>query len=123
MEQLTVLYDPRCTLCRSARDFLTQEESYVPIVLVAAGSETARQRFPGLDHAGTLATLTVIDDLGNVWKDDAAFVTCLWALRRYREWSLRLATPAFRPHIRTFFHWFSENRHRLSSFVPQALIP
>lgn len=117
---LTVLYDARCRLCRGARDFLAKEPKYVDMTFIAAGTETARQRFPGLDHAATLSELTVIGDDGSVYTGDRAFLICLWGLRGYRDWSLRLARPDWLPHARRFFLWFSENRGRIDQLLPGA---
>lgn len=33
-------------------------------------------------------------DDGSLWQGAGAWVILLWALREYREWSLRLASPA-----------------------------
>jgi hypothetical protein len=34
---------------------------------------------------------------------------CLWAMRDYREWSLRLATPELMPFARRLIAWISSN--------------
>jgi len=98
--RLTVLYDGGCPLCRAARRWLAGRVQLVPLDFVEAGSAAAAHRFPGLDHAGTLAEVTVVADTGAVYSGDAAWLICLWALDGYRALALRLAQPRLRPLAR-----------------------
>lgn len=91
---LTVLYDARCALCTFLRDWLTRQPQLVPLELVPAGSVEARRRFPGLDHGATLEEVTVVGDGGQVYRDTAAWIVVLWALREHRPLAHRLSTPA-----------------------------
>lgn len=97
---LTVLYDARCRLCRSAIDWLAGHDQLVPLEFVPAGSGDARRRFPHLDHTATMRDVTVVADTGQVWVGDGAWLTCLWALRGYRGMSRWLASPRLRPLVR-----------------------
>uniref|UniRef100_UPI0038D3E06E thiol-disulfide oxidoreductase DCC family protein n=1 Tax=Streptomyces shenzhenensis TaxID=943815 RepID=UPI0038D3E06E len=78
---LTVLYDAECSLCTFLRDWLGRQPQLVPLDLVPAGSEEARRRFPDLDHSATLDEVTVVGDAGQVYRDTAAWIVVLWALR------------------------------------------
>ncbi|MFJ3233417.1 thiol-disulfide oxidoreductase DCC family protein [Streptomyces sp. NPDC086787] len=91
---LTVLYDAECSLCAHVRDWLVRQRQLVPLELVPAGSAEARRRFPGLDHGGTLSEVTVVGDSGQVYREAAAWIVVLWALRQYRPLAHRLSTPA-----------------------------
>lgn len=91
---LTVLYDPDCPLCAFARRWLERQRQLVPLDLVPVGSEEARRRFPELDHTATLREITVVGDSGQVYRDDAAWLVCLWALAEYRPVAHRLRTRA-----------------------------
>ena len=42
---------------------------------------------------------------------------CLWALRDFREWSLRLASPPMQAIARKVVHLISSNRLTLSSLL------
>ncbi|GAA2665303.1 thiol-disulfide oxidoreductase DCC family protein [Streptomyces lunalinharesii] len=90
--RLTVLYDAHCPLCAFVRDWLVRQRQLVPLDLVPAGTAQARQRLPELDHAGTLEEITVVGDGGQVYRGAAAWVVCLWALRKYRPLAHRLGT-------------------------------
>ncbi|MEV5549026.1 DUF393 domain-containing protein [Streptomyces sp. NPDC052309] len=94
VRRLTVLYDAECSLCAFVRDWLTRQPTLVPLELVPAGSEDARQRFPGLDHAATLDEVTAVGDAGQVYRGAAAWIVVLWALREHRPLAHRLSTPA-----------------------------
>ncbi|MET9787176.1 DCC1-like thiol-disulfide oxidoreductase family protein [Streptomyces canus] len=91
---LTVLYDADCSLCAFLRDWLVRQPQLVPLELVPAGSQEARLRFPGLDHRATLEEITVVGDAGQVYRDTAAWIVTLWALREHRPLAHRLSTPS-----------------------------
>ena len=91
---LTVLYDAECGLCTFLRDWLGRQPQLVPLDLVPAGSAEARRRFPDLDHSATLDEVTVVGDAGQVYRDTAAWIVVLWALREQRPLAHRLSTPA-----------------------------
>lgn len=97
VDELTVLYDAGCRMCRAAQRWLASRDALVRLRFLPAGSAQARQRFPNLDHRATLRNLTVIANTGAVWEGDSAWLTCLWALTAYRGLSHRLATPGLRP--------------------------
>ncbi|WP_200301987.1 thiol-disulfide oxidoreductase DCC family protein [Streptomyces adelaidensis] len=94
VRRLTVLYDARCGLCTLVRECLGRQRQLVPLEFVAAGSQEARRRFPGLDHGATLEEITVVADGGQVYLGSAAWIVCLWALREQRPLAHRLSTPA-----------------------------
>jgi predicted DCC family thiol-disulfide oxidoreductase YuxK len=80
---------------------------------MASDSEEARRLFPGLP-SGELA---VVSNDGRVWLGDNAFIMCLWALRKYRRWAKRLASPILRPVARQAFEAISRNRKSVSSLL------
>jgi predicted DCC family thiol-disulfide oxidoreductase YuxK len=115
MNSLTVLYDARCNLCVHVRSWLETQPSYLDLVFLAAGSSEARQRLPQLDHAATLDELTVVSDEGAVYTGANAWVICLWALKGYRAWALRLSSPELLPVARRVVLWVAQNRFRFGS--------
>ncbi|MFJ6574198.1 thiol-disulfide oxidoreductase DCC family protein [Streptomyces sp. NPDC091292] len=94
VHRLTVLYDADCPLCAHVRKWLAGQRRLVPLDFVPAGSDAARQRFPELDPASTLAEITVVGDGGQLYRGPAAWIVCLWALASYRPLAHRLSTPA-----------------------------
>ncbi len=113
MRYLYVLYDPACGLCTYIRSWLQRQNAYLPLRLVAAGSIEARQLFPTVGAH----ELAVIADTGEAWIGDHAWIMCLWALRDYRAWSLRLARPSLLPFARQAFAAVSRNREALSQLL------
>ena len=113
MRELTVLYDPHCGLCKRAQAWLMGKPKYMELVFVPASSNEARCRYPQLDHALTLTDLTVISDQGAVYSGPKAWLMCLWALRDYREWALRLSTPELLPTAKRVISMISQNRYQL----------
>ncbi|MEU2335797.1 DCC1-like thiol-disulfide oxidoreductase family protein [Streptomyces sp. NPDC013172] len=91
---LTVLYDAECVLCTHLRDWLARQPQLVPLTLLPAGSDEARTRFPDLDHSATFDEVTVVGDAGQVYRETAAWIVVLWALREQRPLAHRLSTPA-----------------------------
>ncbi|MEX0173226.1 thiol-disulfide oxidoreductase DCC family protein [Streptomyces sp. LMG1-1-1.1] len=100
MGHLTVLYDAECPLCVHLRHWLLRQRRLVPLDLVPAGSQEAMRRFPDLDHAATLREITVVGDRGQVYRETAAWIVCLWALADHRPTAHWLATPAGWPFAR-----------------------
>ena len=113
MRELTVLYDPQCGLCRRAQAWLISKPKYVELVFVPASSDEARSRYPQLNHSLTLNDLTVISDQGAVYSGSKAWLMCLWALREYREWALRLSSPELLPTAKRVISMISQNRNQL----------
>ena len=113
MRELTVLYDPHCGLCKRAQAWLISKPKYLELVFVPASSHEARSLYPQLDHGLTLTDLTVISDQGAVYSGSKAWLMCLWALRDYREWALRLSSPELLPTAKRVISMISQNRYQL----------
>ena len=111
---LTVLYDPGCPLCRSARGWLERQHTYLPLRFVPAGTPAATRLFPALDPLDTLRDITVVDDAGLIYRGAKAWVVCLWATREHRERSRTLAKPALWPLAKRFVAWVSTHRAELA---------
>lgn len=114
MRCLFVLYDDRCGLCNWARRWLMRQPAFLELIFVPAGSSRAARLFPALERAGWTDELVVVDDDGGVYRNGDAWIMCLYALREYREWSHRLASPALRPLARRAFALVSGRRSRIS---------
>lgn len=114
VQQLTVLYDEGCELCRRSRDWLATQPTYVPLRLVASGSHEAQTRYRGLPLK---QELVVADQAGRVWVGGPAFLMCLWATRRWRNWSYRLSGDALQPLAERFFDHVSKRRKRISRWL------
>ena len=119
MQKLTILYDAECALCQQCRIFLGREPAYLPLEFVPLQSPDLATRFPGIDSLHPDREIIVIADTGEIWQGGPAWITCLYALRNYREWSYRLATPALLPIAKRLVAAISRNRHFLSSFFSQ----
>jgi predicted DCC family thiol-disulfide oxidoreductase YuxK len=113
--ELTVLFDPGCALCRRCCDWMLHQSTFVKLKFVSCTGTEARARYGDLPWLGD--ELIVVGDRGEVWVGPAAFLVCLWALERYREWSYRLAAPAFAPLAERFFLMLSDRRKMLSLFL------
>ena len=112
MKSLTVFYDETCALCIRCRDWLWSEPQIVPLILIEKRLLVARH--PNLAACSGGSDLVVVSDAGEVWIGDAAFITILFTLERYRGWAGRLASPALRPYAKRFFEMVSNNRGRIS---------
>jgi predicted DCC family thiol-disulfide oxidoreductase YuxK len=117
MKRLYVLYDSQCEFCRRCRIWLGRQPTYVPLVFLPFQSPEAECRFPGLRDLQPEKEIVVISDAGEVWQGEAAWVTCLWALCEYREWSQRLAHPALLPFARRLCEIVSTHRYQLSHWL------
>ncbi len=115
--RLYVLHDPGCGLCSHLVLWMSKQPSSCELRFVAAGSERARRLFPALANPARPEELVAISEDGLVYRGDAAFIVCLYALDAYRTLAVRLAQPAFRPVARKVFSLLSTNRMRISDFL------
>ena len=117
MQCLYVLYDDRCGLCRRLKAWAAIQPAFVPLMFIEAGSEEAGRRFPSLGNTALPDELVAVSDEGHVYKDDAAWIMCLYALVETREWALRLGSPVLRPLARQAFAAVSHRRDRISRWL------
>ncbi|MDP1587310.1 MAG: DCC1-like thiol-disulfide oxidoreductase family protein [Prosthecobacter sp.] len=117
MNTLTIFYDAHCGLCSRFRRWMLDQPAYVRLDFMPYDCEQARKRCPELAHLRADQEIVVMGDDGSLWQGAGAWVTCLWALREYREWSLRLASPNMQQIARRVVHWISSNRISLSHLL------
>ncbi|MDR3619468.1 MAG: DUF393 domain-containing protein [Paludisphaera borealis] len=121
MEKLYVLYDADCGLCSWARRWIIQQPAFLPLRFIPAGSDTAARLFPGLSRPDEpKQELVVVGDDGAVYRNENAWIMCLYALEEYREWAVRLAHPLLRPLAREGFALLSRQRPRISRWLSLA---
>jgi|CXWL01.1.fsa_nt_gi predicted DCC family thiol-disulfide oxidoreductase YuxK len=101
MKSLTVFYDETCSLCLRCRDWLVGEPQIVPLVFVQKSLLAISH--PSLSKYTGGSDLVAVNDEGDVWIGDAAFLTILFSLENYRRWGTRLSGPSLRPCARRFF--------------------
>lgn len=110
MKKLFVFYDADCSLCQRCRAWACEQPAYVPIEFWPSGASVTREAFPDLDRYEPAKALVVFTDEGAVYRGTNAWLLILWALRNWREWSIRLTQPAWRPFVQKFWNWISANR-------------
>jgi predicted DCC family thiol-disulfide oxidoreductase YuxK len=111
--QLYVIYDDHCGFCSQCAVWLTNQPKHVAIRMVPHTQAFELGLFPGLRKLPA-AELVVIDDRGGVYYGDNAWLMTLWALRQWRPWSTRFATPTLKPMARNLFEMVSTSRHSIS---------
>lgn len=117
MRKLYVLYDEDCGFCRRVMRWITHQRQLVTLIPLPRQSIAARQMFaPVIDAAGDDEMVAVADD-GGVYRGTSAYLVCMWALKRTRRWSYRLARPALRPLVRGAFATLARNRLALSKLL------
>jgi len=97
MKRLYVFYDGECGLCRRCREWLDSQPAWVELLFHPFPSAEARRLCPDLPRFQPDRQLIVLSDEGAVYAGEDAWLICLYALRDYRAWSEKLATPALRP--------------------------
>jgi hypothetical protein len=93
------------------------QAAYVRLEFLPFDSPGALARCPALPHLGADREIVVMGDDGSLWQGASAWVTCLWALRDYREWSLRLASPGLLGMAKRVVCWISSHRITLSHLL------
>jgi predicted DCC family thiol-disulfide oxidoreductase YuxK len=117
MEEIYVLYDPKCELCCRLKTWILVQRSWIGIAVVEQGSEKAKRLFPDLERIATREDLAVISDEGAVYLNDRAWIMVMYAMVEYRDWASRLTHPLLMPLARQAFAALSRNRHWLSKML------
>jgi len=115
--RLYVLYDAGCGLCSQLVQWISKQPASFSLQFVAAGSDEARRLFPEFQSTARPEELVVISEDGSVYRDEAAYIMCLYALDACRALAIRLARPGFRPFARRVFSMLSTNRMQLSDLL------
>jgi predicted DCC family thiol-disulfide oxidoreductase YuxK len=112
---LQVIFDPTCELCRRLATWLRREPTWIPVTLIASDDAGIQQRIGRAAPIGE--ELVVVDGWGHIWVGADAFLVALWATRRYRAWSYRLAGGALAPLAQKWFDLLSSERRRISDML------
>ncbi len=112
MTALYVLYDNRCGLCTWLSEWLGFQRVYIPVMTIAAASSEGQSLASRIPRHDPDELIAIAAD-GRIWRNHAAWLAVLWALRDYRRWARRLASPAMLPLARHTFIAISKNRLRL----------
>jgi len=118
MRKLTVLYDASCGFCTRCRWWMERQPAYLELEFIPANAVEAARRFPSL--AAAREELLAVDDEGGVYCGAQAFIICLYALKEYRELSIRISSPLVRPMARLILHLLSKGRRSLSRWLGYA---
>lgn len=116
MKTLYVLFDSQCALCRQCRRWLERQPAFIELRFLPLQSAEVAARFPGIEQFNPREQLVVVSDEGAVYQGSHAWIMCLYALREYRAWSQRLASPALLPWARRACELVSDNRLSLSAW-------
>ena len=117
MKRLFVLYDRDCAMCRRCRQWLGRQPAFVQMEFIPLQAADLAERFPGIEQFNPSEQLLVISDEGAVYRGASAWVICLWALKAYRSFALRMAEPILLPFARIACELLSENRYLLSRLI------
>lgn len=117
MNTLTIFYDSNCGLCRCFREWLERQALWVSVEFIGFQTPDAARRFPNIEKMKADRECLVLADDGRWWQGKDAWIVCLWATREFRIWSIRLASPMFRPLIGNIVHMISSNRLTLSRLM------
>lgn len=122
MKTLHIFFDDRCDFCRRCRAWAERQPAYLELRFHPLHDERTHVAFPDLQTHHTDDNLVVFSDTGLVYLDEDAWITILWALRDWREWSYRLSRPTLRPMARKFWQWVTLHRHRWSADTTDEVI-
>jgi predicted DCC family thiol-disulfide oxidoreductase YuxK len=120
MKTLYVLYDSECAFCLRCRNWLMGEPAFVPLRFIPRNSPEVGCRFPGIESYVAGGDLVVVGDDGAVYYGPHAFIMCLYALKEYREWALRLSRPELLPLARKAMEALSGSRGTISRWLGKA---
>ena len=85
--KLHVLYDGSCPLCIRSAMWLASQIKHTPIVLISAQDAKNLAQYDHVNISDPPEDLVVITDDNQVYRNDEAFLMCLYMLRNYRHWA------------------------------------
>jgi predicted DCC family thiol-disulfide oxidoreductase YuxK len=115
-----VFYDAQCAFCLRCRSWLGGEPTFIPLEFAPLQNPEQVARFDGLQPHLRNGELILLSDEGGIYKGPNAFIMCLYALQRYRQWALRLATPRMMPFAAKFFDVVSSRRKQISRWLDEV---
>ncbi len=114
MKTLYVLFDSDCGFCIRCIRWLSKQPKFIPMKYFPRAAAIVNEKFPNIIDPQKLDEMIVIADDGAVYRGTSAYIICLYALRNYREWALRLTSPILKPLARIAFSKIAQNRLRIS---------
>ncbi len=118
MTKLSILYDAQCSFCLRCRQWLGEQRTFFRLDFVPFQCPELVAQFEGIESFRSNGQLLVVADDGAVYQGSNAFIMLLYALRDYREWAARLATPSIVPlAARCFDLLSSPGRKRISEWL------
>ena len=115
--RIDVLYDDRCALCCAVAARLKREQAIVPLRFLPITEAATVRAYPTLVDRVGQGKFAAVTDAGEVYLGPKGKLLVLYALRRYRSMSLRLASPALWPVASRFFWTLSARRHGISRLM------
>ena len=117
MTKLFVLYDAQCSFCLRCRQWVAAQPTFLTLVFIPFQSPELIAQFEGIECFRTNGQLLVIGDDGAVYQGSNAFIMLLYALIDYREWAVRLATPALIPFAAQALDLLSSGRQNIPRWL------
>lgn len=114
-QQLTVIYDPNCELCRRCKRWIGAQRQLVPVTFVEATDPAVSHWAQGLVPVGD--ELVVVSETGATWYGPDAFLACLWALEKHRRLAGRLQSQGLSHLAKGAFHALSGGRSGISRLL------
>ena len=118
MKKLYVLYDHACGLCVHAARWLRDEPKYLELEPMPAMSQRAWELFPFVrDLPAPPGEVLVVTDEGALYRGPDAWIMCLYALKRHRGLSIKLAQPRWRPLVSKVIQLLANHRIGISHLL------
>jgi len=97
MNKLFILYDAQNEFALRCRHWLGDNPSFLPLEFIPFQSPELLAKIPGVEAYKSSHHLLVVSNEGAVYAGPQAFIMCLYALEKYRDWAGRLSTPELLP--------------------------
>src|ERR1044071_271898 len=117
MNTLHVLYDAQCSFCLRCRQWAAAQAAFVDLEFIPYQAPELLAQFEGIEKFHFNDQLLVIADDGGVYQGANALIMLLFALRDYRQWAYRLATPLLMPLSAQCFDLLSSGRKNISKWL------
>lgn len=120
MKKLHLFYDQDSPFCRKCKNWLIRQPAFMELELLPIQARSVRMAYPEVAGHRQDDALIVLSDTGLLYTGDDAWITVLWALHDWRDWSLRLQQPDIRPLARQFWQLIGQHPESLAGLPPET---
>ncbi|RPH92657.1 MAG: DUF393 domain-containing protein [Calditrichaeota bacterium] len=121
MEKSIILYDEKCGLCRSSRNWIERRKFPGSLELIPCSSPERAKRFPHISEEECMSAVKLISSGGQIYSGADAIPEILKCLKGWRNIVFVFRLPLLHHFSARIYLWIARRRGLLScAFFPNS---